>query len=63
MRVISESRYSKFGLTDLIFLLNSSDNVLVWSSQCENGLDSAEDDHTVLSLVSVYSVIEGFIGE
>ena len=31
--------------------------------QYENGLYSAEDDHTGLSLVSVGSQIEGFIEE
>ena len=31
--------------------------------QYENGLSSVEDDYTELSLVSVESQIEGFIGE
>jgi len=31
--------------------------------QCENRLESAEDDHTGLSLVLVESQIESFVGE
>ena len=47
----------------LAAVLHPHDDYTDMSKQYENGLYSAEDDHTGLSLVSVEYQIEGFIGE